>query len=93
MRKFQPNGEKHNISLHLHVFTTPSLQALASDNDRTMAQTSILTFVYFIQTKKKKKRPIFSIINAFNYQRHPITFTLHLDTFVHELRLNCTSLQ
>lgn len=61
MRKFQPNGEKHNISLYLHVFTTPSLQALASDNDRTMAQTSILTFVYFIQTKKKKRDQFFPL--------------------------------
>lgn len=33
MRNFQPNGEKHNLSLYL--FTTPSLQALASDNDLT----------------------------------------------------------
>lgn len=83
MRKFQPNGEKHNLSLYL--FTTPSLQALASDNDLT-------TGIWLIQTTKKEK-PFISIINAFNYQRHPITFTLHLDTFVHELRLYCKSLQ
>lgn len=92
MRKFQPNGEKHNLSLYL--FTTPSLQALASDNDLTTGIWLKLHYllVYFIQTTKKEK-PFISIINAFNYQRHPITFTLHLDTFVHELRLYCKSLQ
>lgn len=88
-RKFNPNGEKYSISLHL---VTPSLQALAKDLDLTtwLKLHYNLLSILFVQ---KKEKPIFSIINAFNYQRHPITFTLHLDTFVHELRLNCTSLQ